>query len=85
MRTTLAGCLSVSLRCHPLREALLTPHLKFFLFSVTICHHLHPLNVLTFQEALSDSHHGLDVTLGQNYSRITLSVIFVFLTAYVSL
>lgn len=32
------GSLLVSLRCHALRELLLTPHLKFSPFSVTICH-----------------------------------------------
>lgn len=67
-----AGCLLVSPGCYPLKEVLLTPYLIFSPFSVTTCHHPHPLNVLTFQKALSDFPSWVIYSNVQNHSRVTL-------------
>lgn len=73
------GSLLVSLRCHALRELLLTPHLKFSPFSVTICHDhysCHPGICLT-------SHPGLHMKMCQ--TALGLYSIIFFSSQHISL
>ena len=79
------GSLLVSLRCHALREFLLTPHLKFTPFSVTICHDHYSLHLPTIQESLFDFPSWVTYENVPNLSRVILYNFLFFSSQHMSL